>query len=70
MLVEIKRNQMPSVFTNIPKRMFNSRKFETGPILMKDFNFTDPQVDVPMYNPEERVSVCPVEIALRGAFNK
>ena len=67
-VVEIVRFQQPPVFTKISEWMFNSRKFETGPILMKDFKFTCPKVDVPNYFPEERVSVRQLDIIERGPW--
>ena len=69
-VVEITRFQQPSIFTQISDWKFNSRKFETGPILMKDFKFTHPKIDVPNYNPEERVSVRQVDIIARGPWRE
>jgi len=69
-VVEITRFQQPSIFTQISDWKFNCRKFQTGPILMKDFKFTLPELDIPNYNPEERVSVRQVDIIERGPWRE
>lgn len=61
MLVNIiRRSNKQAIATRIPRRQFNSRRFETGPITLDMF----PKLNVatiPHYDPKEKVDVHPVD---------
>jgi hypothetical protein len=61
MLVNIiRRSNKQAIAAHIPRRQFNSRQFDTGPITLDMFPKLNPAL-IAGYDPKEKVDVQPVD---------